>query len=240
VDPRAAQNLKPVEMVNLLRTTNRVVFESTIGTGFLLVRVDDPHSDFAITLEAALEDASTMGGRQPEPSMGFDTVVGSIPASVESFLLASRIARSQFSGPELARRLARTVHIAVPLHKRAAASNVFLERISVGRARTNDIVLRHHSVSKFQAWFEKDEDDRFLLAGGKATNPTQMNGIEVPRASPVTVDSGDEIRFGDVTAIFCMPGLLWDALMAPAAAPPSTRSLIPPSSRRGPPPSNRK
>jgi FHA domain len=236
LDPRAPQNLKPAEIVNLLRASNRVVFESTVGTSLLLVRIDDPQSDFAITLEAALEDASTMGGQKPEPSLGFDTVVGTLPASLESFLLAARIARAQFSGPELTRRLARTVHIAVPLHKRPGASNVFSERISVGRARTNDIVLRHHSVSKFQAWFEKDEDDRFLLAGGKATNPTLMNGIEVPRGSPVAVASGDEIRFGDVSAVFCEPGLLWDALMAP---PPSTRSVLPPSSRR-PPPSNRK
>jgi pSer/pThr/pTyr-binding forkhead associated (FHA) protein len=120
----------------------------------------------------------------------------------------------------------------------------------VGRARTNDIVLRHHSVSKFQAWFEKDEDDHFQLSGGKATNPTLMNGIEVPHGSPVSVASGDEIRFGDVSAIFCAPGLLWDALMAPveargsagtnppaSRAPPSTPTLLPPSSRVGPPPS---
>ena len=237
MDPRAAQNLKPAEIVNLLRTSNRVVFESSVGTALLLVRIDDPQSDFAITLEAALEDASTMGGQKPEPSLGFDTVIGSMPATVESFLLASRIARAQFTGPELLRRLARTVHIAVPLHKRPGASNVFSERISVGRARTNDIVLRHHSVSKFQAWFEKDEDDRFHLAGGKATNPTLMNGIEVPRASPVSVASGDEIRFGDVSAIFCAPDLLWDAVNAPR---PSTRSVLPPSSRRGPPPPSKK
>jgi hypothetical protein len=269
LDPRAAQNLKPAEIVNLLRTCNRVVFESSVGTSLLLVRIDDPQSDFAITLEAALEDASTMGGQKPEPSFGFDTMIGSMPATVESFLLASRIARAQFTGPELARRLARTVHIAVPLHKRPGASNIFSERISVGRARTNDIVLRHHSVSKFQAWFEKDEDDRFHLSGGKATNPTLMNGIEVPRGAPVAIASGDEIRFADVSAIYCTPGLLWDALMAPVdargsagstqppskappstpsalppssrmAPPPSTPTVLPPSSRRGPPPSNRK
>ncbi len=38
-----------------------------------------------------------------------------------------------------------------------AARNPWVERISVGRARNNDIVLPHKSVSKLHAHFTKDD-----------------------------------------------------------------------------------
>ncbi len=45
----------------------------------------------------------------------------------------------------------------IALEKRDDASGPFPSRVSIGRARNADIVLRHESVSKFHAWFERDE-----------------------------------------------------------------------------------
>src|SRR5262249_40305651 len=155
----------------------------------------------------------TSGGQRPEPTMGFDTVVGSISDSMKGFGVAAQLARAAFTPLDLQRRLQRAVHFAVPLHKRRGASNVFAHRVSVGRARTNAVVLRHHSGSKFHGWFERAEDARFCLTDATSTNATLVNAVQIPKSSPVMVAPGDEVRFGDITAVLCTPELLWDALM---------------------------
>ena len=219
MDQKCAQNLKPDEMVALLRANGRAAFEKALDAPVLLVRIEDARGDLSLTLEAALEEGSTSGWR-PEPSLGFETVVGS-SANLRS--LSIPVGRSSFAGTDLARRLQRSPHFAITLHKRRGATNVFSERISVGRARTNDIVLRHHSVSKFHAWFECDEDDRFYVCDAKSTNATLLNGTDIRRASQVPVAPGDEVRFGDIVTVFCPPEILWDAVML-GGGPPSSRS----------------
>ncbi len=230
MDPKHAQNLKPAELVSLARAHVRTGFAQAVGAPLLLVRLDDPTGDFALTLEAALEEAPTSGGRRPEPTMGYETVMGNIADTMRTASLLAAQTATTFGPAELSRVLLRAVHFGVPLHKRKGATNIFLDRISVGRARTNDVVLRHFSVSKFQAWFECDEEDRFYVCDAKSTNPTFLNGTQVSRAAPVAVSPGDALRFGDVAAVFCTPELLWDALAN--APPPSSRA---PMSSRSPP-----
>jgi hypothetical protein len=219
MDVRCAKNLKPAEMAVLAKAKSRAAFVETVGAALLLVRLEDARGDLALALEAALEVDSTGAGWQPEPTLGYETVVGST-----ADLKAARAAapRASFDGTDLARRLHRAVHFAVTLHKRRGATNVFSERVSVGRARTNDIVLRHHSVSKFHAWFERDENDRYYASDARSTNATHVNGVDIARTSPVGVQPGDEIRFGDIVTVFTTPEILWDALSV--GAPPSSGS----------------
>ncbi len=217
IDPRCAKNLRPEEMVSLARAHIRSAFVRELDAPVLLVRIDDAEGELALALEAALEDGSRGAGWRPEPS-GFETLVAST-RDVLGHLPASQGPVS-LSGASLNRRLQRTPHFAVTLRKRRGASNVFSERITVGRARTNDVVLRHHSVSKFHAYFEQDEDDRFYLSDAKSTNPTILNGA--PVTSSVEVHPGAEICFGSIAALFCTPEVLWDALMT--GPPPSSRS----------------
>jgi hypothetical protein len=227
MDPRCAQNLRPAEMVSLANAHIRSAFATEIDAPLLLVRIDDTQGDLALTLEAALEEGSKGPGWRSEASLGYDTVVGSASD------LLSRPPPStgplSFGATSLNRRLSRTAHFAVALRKRRGASNVFAERISVGRARTNDIVLRHHSVSKFHAWFERDEDDNFYMSDAKSTNPTLVNGASIAQSSPVKINAGDEICFGTIACIFCPPEILWDALML--GGPPASSRRGPPSSR---------
>jgi hypothetical protein len=232
MDARCARNLKPAEMAALVKSKGRAAFADAIDTALLLVRLDDARGDLALALEAALEEGSATAGWRPEPSLGYDTVVGSAADLRGVGLFAGR---TSFDGADLAKRLLRAPHFAVTLHKRRGATNVFSERISVGRARTNDIVLRHHSVSKFHAWFERDENDRYYASDARSTNATHVNGVDIARSSPVGVEDGAEIRFGEVVTVFCAPEILWDALNV--VAPPSGGSVRPPpggSGRRGP------
>jgi hypothetical protein len=221
MDPRCAQNLKPAEMVSLVKAHIRSAFANEIDAPLLLVRIDGAQGDLALTLEAALEEGSRGPGWRSEPSLGYDTVVGSSRDVLSSQPPPPPSGPLSFSGPSLNRRLARTPHFAVTLRKRRGAANVFTERISVGRARTNDIVLRHHSVSKFHAWFERDEDDNFYMSDAKSTNPTLVNGTSIAGSSSVRIHPGDEICFGTIVVLFCPPEILWDALML--GGPPSSR-----------------
>jgi hypothetical protein len=214
MDPRSAQHLKPAEFVARIRANGRAAFEAALATQILLVRIDDPEGDFAVTLEAALEDASTLDGPPSEPVLAYDTVVGSLNDPADALVHAARVARGHFGGADLQRLLSRAFYFAVALRKRPGASNVFSERISLGRSRTNDLVLRHHSVSKFHAWFERNEDDDVSLGGAKSTNPTMVNGVPIARSTRIDLMPGDEIRFGDVSALFATPGIVWDALRA--------------------------
>lgn len=218
MDAKCAQNLRPAEILSLLRSHGRSGFAGAVGSPLLLVRLDDPNGDFALMLEAALEDAPTSGGRRPEATMGYETLIG----SADTLRSAAVFAVKARGGGDLYTDLTRAAHFAVPLKKRQGASNIFADRISVGRARTNDIVLRHHSVSKFQGWFECDEDDRYYVCDAKSTNPTLLNGTPVSRSAPAQISSGDEVRFGDVVTRFTTAEQLWDTLMLPP--PPSSRA----------------
>jgi hypothetical protein len=67
-------------------------------------------------------------------------------------------------------------------------------RISVGRARSNDIVIRSPKVSKYHAAF-RSEGDRFLIEDLGSANGTRVNGRPVKSGEPAEVKSGDRIHF---------------------------------------------
>lgn len=76
---------------------------------------------------------------------------------------------------------------------------------SVGQTRNNDVVIRDVSVSKFHAFFQNDADGAFVLQDARSTNGTYVNGVIVPsqgHGDPVSVVSGDIIRFGTVELSF--------------------------------------
>jgi hypothetical protein len=200
--------LKPTELVARFLASEKPGLELGFGAGFLLVRLGDLDAKQAAVVEAALEGASTLDGPDSERLLGFDTMIAPHALAFS----AARKARGSFGVAELARMIGRTSHFAVALRKRPGASNVFAERISVGRSRTNDIVLRHDSVSKFQAWLERDEDDHVFACGAKSTNPTTVNGVPLLPLARTTLASGDEICFGDVPSVFCSAPLLREAL----------------------------
>ncbi len=83
----------------------------------------------------------------------------------------------------------------IPIGKRA--NSPWCDRVLVGRARNNDLVIRHASVSKLHAFFEA-RDHRLVLcdAGSK-------NGIGADQRSQdeVVVTAGVRLRIGAVRAV---------------------------------------
>lgn len=85
--------------------------------------------------------------------------------------------------------------------------NPFPERISVGRAKNCDVVLRFPSVSKLHAHFlVKTGDPVYRLVDQRSANGTRVRGKAIDAGATVTVQEGDVIRFGGVDLELMGPG----------------------------------
>ncbi len=80
-----------------------------------------------------------------------------------------------------------------------AAHNPWPERISVGRARNNDVVLSDSSVSKLHAHFRVSRDHTLTLTDAGSRNGTRLNDVAVPAGESMRVQVGDTITFGRTT-----------------------------------------
>ena len=110
------------------------------------------------------------------------------------------------------RLLEKHPHFAVPVRKRADSDALFMGRISIGRARNKDIVLRHSSISKFHAWFEADESENLHVCDAGSTNLTHLNGKPLEARARTAVEPGDALRFGSIETVVCSPMTFWACL----------------------------
>ncbi len=115
--------------------------------------------------------------------------------SMASAKLASLAASEQLEvSPELAK------FDVYPIEK--ALNNPWQERISIGRARNNDIVLGDSSVSKLHAHFKRTKTGDYFVADAGSRNGTRLNDqpLEPNTAAPVKL--GDTLTFGRATVTF--------------------------------------
>jgi FHA domain len=117
----------------------------------------------------------------------------------------------------LAKHLSGKRHFAIALRKRDDSDALFAERISVGRARNKDVVLRHPTVSKFHAWFEEGTDGALFVSDAESKNLTRVNGQALPPRVKTAVGGGDRVQFGSVECLLCSPSTLW-AFLHPAVS----------------------
>ena len=153
-------------------------------------------------LARGLAEASTTSGakaRQSRDALGFGTAT--VSAKERLAKNAERDLRSLLLlGP----------YFAAPLRKRPADA-AFSERISIGRAPNNDIVLRQADVSKFHAWLECDEEGQFYLSDARSKNTTTLNGQALGRGME-PLRHGDDITFGSVHVVYAFGSALWELL----------------------------
>lgn len=83
--------------------------------------------------------------------------------------------------------------------------NTWKSRISVGRAKNNDIVFRHDSVSKLHAHFIVQATtigglvhERLMLCDVGSANGSLINGRSLDEDEMVPVSAGDRLLFGEV------------------------------------------
>jgi hypothetical protein len=83
---------------------------------------------------------------------------------------------------------------------KARPGSLFPGSISVGRARTNDIVIEHHSISKCHAHFRFTGDVVSVFDDG-STHGTFIGNNQLLVRSPMMLTSGANVRFGTVSFI---------------------------------------
>ncbi len=86
----------------------------------------------------------------------------------------------------------------------------WMNRISVGRARNNDIVLPHNSVSKLHAHFTKGDTGGLTLSDAGSRNGTRINAQRILDTDPVPISPGDLITFGGISVTHIDSGGLYD------------------------------
>lgn len=89
--------------------------------------------------------------------------------------------------------------IVIPLVK--AENNPYADRVSIGRARNCDIVIRDPSISKLHALVRVDGSEFALLDIG-SQNGTYLNGRRLAANEPVLLSTHDQVMFGGVPTTF--------------------------------------
>jgi hypothetical protein len=180
-------------------------FLNAVGSSaVLLVQLGTRDSEIAQALLDA--SAAPTEALRAGDGLAFGTAVGS-PLSLPH----SRRYGAPLDVTGLQTMFVKAPYFVAPLVKRILAGKPFSERISIGRARNNDIVLRHTSVSKFHAWLELGEDEELRLGDARSTNRTRLNGRALTRELE-PVSAGDQLVFGSVAATLCATDVLWEAL----------------------------
>jgi hypothetical protein len=91
--------------------------------------------------------------------------------------------------------------------------NPFPDRISVGRARNCDIVLRLPFMSKLHAHFRVADDGSMSLVDLRSANGTLVNNAELAAGTAAPVKDGDAISFGSLELELVSPSRLYDILL---------------------------
>ncbi|HZS37552.1 MAG TPA: FHA domain-containing protein [Polyangia bacterium] len=77
-----------------------------------------------------------------------------------------------------------------------SAKNPYSDRISIGRARNCDVVLRDPSVSKLHAHVRRDEAGGWSLHDAGSHNGTSIGGRPLARDASAPLQVGDSITLG--------------------------------------------
>jgi len=204
------EGVSPAELVEAAVNRDIAGFLNLYGdTLLLLVRIPPGDAELALGLGSTAVRGSNGTPVKPvaEP-IEFHTVMQTGP----NLLRSAPRAGSKEDPKALASHLFEGEHFAIPLRKRGDADALFMDRISVGRARNKDVVLRHRSISKFHAWFEVDDLGKFHVTDAGSKNFTRVNGETLASRVRTPVEPGGTIRFGSLDCVLCTPRTLWTAL----------------------------
>ncbi|MBI3184422.1 MAG: FHA domain-containing protein [Myxococcales bacterium] len=106
------------------------------------------------------------------------------------------------------------------IQKRGEKSNPFLDSITVGRTTNNDVLIDDHSVSRFHAYFKKDnQSGLWKLVDASSSNGTWVGPLKLRPGVAEMVRDLLMLRFGDVEVRFMLPesftAMLRDLMTAP-------------------------
>ncbi len=107
------------------------------------------------------------------------------------------------SGAGLGTHLGATEAVVILVKK--TKDNAFQRGVTVGRTGNNDIVLDDPSVSRFHAWFQRDERGGWTVADAGSKNGTTVSGTRLKSKKPMRIPDMARVRFGEVTLTLFLP-----------------------------------
>ncbi len=144
------------------------------------------------------------------------------------FLLVSTDARGEEHGrsfktstisgstADLARAMARgqvTISASVSRYEafpvKKLKESIWSSRVSVGRARNNDITIDDASVSKMHAHFIQ-KDGAWMVTDAQSHNGLRINGDLIAANAPHVLAVNDQLVFGSVATTWLDAGALYD------------------------------
>lgn len=114
------------------------------------------------------------------------------------------------SAPRISTRLYSFTHRYEFLLVKKREENPWQDRILLGRAPNNDIILRDASVSKSHAHFSQGPDGAWILVAKKTVNGTIVDGRSIDVGESAPLKSGSALHFGNVHCEFIESGSLFD------------------------------
>jgi hypothetical protein len=205
--------VQPRELVLAARSESLGVFVALYAdTGFAVVRLPSDGAELAAGLVATL--AIGEGTTPVQPALSVMSFSTALHDPTRESLAGDRgdPEPDRFDEAAVQQLLTSAAHFIVPLRKRADVDTAFVDRISVGRARNKDIVLRHGSISKFHGWFQVDEANTVYFADAGSKNGTRVGGVLVAPRAPTELHAGTRISLGRIELAYCPTELLWRAL----------------------------
>jgi pSer/pThr/pTyr-binding forkhead associated (FHA) protein len=101
-------------------------------------------------------------------------------------------------------------YVLYPLTKSGA--NPWSDRVCVGRAANNDVVLKNVRISKLHAYFHRQRG-AWRLTDAKSANGTRLDGALVPPGEDgIEVKGGEQVAFATITGELIASAELYDAL----------------------------
>ena len=91
--------------------------------------------------------------------------------------------------------------------------NLFESKITVGRAKNNDIIIRERKISKLHSQIIPAEDGGHQLVDMGSSNGTVVNGIKLKKGKSHRLKSGDKIAFWRYIFEFVEPEALIKLLL---------------------------
>ena len=88
--------------------------------------------------------------------------------------------------------------------------NPWPERVSIGRARNNDVVLPDNSVSKLHAHYTQDKEGRMFIIDAGSRNGTVVNGRRLASNERAPVKIEDTIIIGILQLVLVTSGMVYD------------------------------
>ena len=201
------KNLLPAGTATIALTLSRDAFVAEFGAPALLVRrIEREGGELESVLIASLSSRTV----PLVVGLGFRTVMKATPRI--DFAGIDPASGPQAERSRVRRALFEGVNVAVPLRKREDSGKAYTDRIALGRAMNNDIVLRHESISKVHAWLEIDDDGVVSVCDAGSRNGTFVGGRRLGAREYSPVAFGAEVRLAGIVGIVCQAETLWAAL----------------------------